>query len=55
MTQMISDGARANQNSSRNFRESTRFQKLVVPIYILEKEMPDELQFSHNTPQKNCI
>ena len=52
MTQMTSDGARSNQSSSRNLRESTRFQRLAVPNYILEREMPDELRFSDNTPQK---
>ena len=31
MTQMISDGARSNQSSSRNLRENTRFQRLAVP------------------------
>ena len=51
MTQMISDGARSNQSSSRNLRESTRFQRLAVPNYILEREMPGELRFSDNTPQ----
>ena len=52
ITQMLSDGARSNQTSSRNFRESTRFQQLAVPNYFLEREMPDELRFSDNTPQK---
>ena len=52
MIQMISDGARSNQNSSRNLRESTRLQQLAVPNYILEREMPDELGFSDNTPEK---
>ena len=52
MTQMISDGARSNQISSRSLRESTRFQRLAVPNYILEREMPDELRFSDNTPHK---
>ena len=52
MTQMISDSARSNQSSSRSLRESTRFQRLAVLIYILEREMPDELRFSDNTPQK---
>ena len=41
MTQMISRGARSNQGSSRNLRESIRFQRLAVTSYILKREMPD--------------
>ena len=52
MTQMISDAARSNQSTWRNLRESTRFKQLAVFNYILEREMPDELRFSDNTPQK---
>ena len=53
MTQMISDTARSNKSSSRNLRESTRFQRLAVPNYILQSEMHDKLGFSDNTPQNN--
>ena len=49
---MITDGARSNKSSSRNLRESTRFQRLAVSNYILKREMPDELRFSENTPKK---
>ena len=52
MTQMISDGARSNQSSSRNLRESTRFQRLAMTYYILEREKPDELQFFDNNLKK---
>ena len=50
MTQMISDGVVSNQSSSRNF------QRLAVPNYILEREIPEELQFFDSTPQnKLCL
>ena len=52
MTQMISDSARSNQSSSRSLRESTRFQRLAVPNYVLEREMPDELRVSETTPKQ---
>ena len=55
MIQMIFDSARSNQSSSRNLRESTRLQRLTVPNYILEREMPKELLFSDNAPQKKFI
>ena len=51
MTQIISDAAISNQSSSRSLRESTCFQRLAVPNYILQKQMPDELRFSDNLPQ----
>ena len=53
MNQIISDAPRSNESSSRRLRERTRFQRLAVPNYILEREMPDELQFSDNTAQKH--
>ena len=51
MTQLNSDSARSNQSISRSLRKSTRFQRLAVLNYILEREMPNELRFFDNTPQ----
>ena len=52
MTQIISDASRSNQNNGRILRENTRNQRLAVPGYVLERQMPQDLRSSDNSQSR---